>query len=61
MLAAVPLAGLSFLWRCTEALPNQAVAELRQFDKKRPGKKVSNDDWESPSDPVALPAVRWWR
>jgi signal transduction histidine kinase len=28
-------------------------AELRQFDKKRPGKKVSNDDWESPSDPDA--------
>ena len=28
-------------------------AELRQFDKKRPGKKVSNDDWDSPSDPDA--------
>jgi len=26
-------------------------AELRQFDRKRRGKKVSNDDWESPSDP----------
>jgi IS5 family transposase len=28
-------------------------AELRQFDKKRPGKKVSNDDWENPNDPDA--------
>lgn len=27
--------------------------ELRQFDRNRPGKKVSNDDWESPSDPDA--------
>ncbi len=25
--------------------------ELRRFDKKRKGKKVSNKDWESPSDP----------
>lgn len=25
--------------------------QLRQFDKKRKGKKVSNDDWQSPSDP----------
>lgn len=24
--------------------------ELRQFDRKRPKKKVSNDDWESPTD-----------
>ena len=28
-------------------------AELRQFDKTRPGKKVSNDDWENPNDPDA--------
>lgn len=27
------------------------VEELKRFDKKRPGKKVSNDDWESPTDP----------
>lgn len=25
--------------------------ELRRFDKKRKGKKVSNKDWQSPSDP----------
>jgi transposase len=25
--------------------------QLRKFDKKRKGKKVSNKDWESPSDP----------
>jgi transposase len=28
-------------------------AELRQFDKTRPGKKVSNDDWENPNAPDA--------
>ena len=28
-------------------------AELRRFDKKRKGRKTSNDDWESPSDPDA--------
>jgi transposase len=27
------------------------VEELKRFDKSRTGKKVSNDDWESPSDP----------
>jgi hypothetical protein len=27
--------------------------ELRQFDRNRPGKKVSNDDWENPHDPDA--------
>jgi transposase len=27
------------------------VEELKRFDKARKGKKVSNDDWESPSDP----------
>lgn len=26
-------------------------AELKQFDRSRKNKKVSNDDWESPSDP----------
>ena len=25
--------------------------QLRQFDRTRNGKKTSNDDWESPSDP----------
>jgi transposase len=34
-------------------LEDPTDAELRQFDKKRPGKKVSNDDWESPSAPDA--------
>jgi transposase len=27
--------------------------QLRQFDRKRQGKKTSNDDWQSPSDPDA--------
>ena len=27
--------------------------ELRQFDRNRTGKKVSNDDWENPHDPDA--------
>ena len=27
------------------------IDDLKRFDKSRPGKKVSNDDWESPSDP----------
>lgn len=27
--------------------------EVRRFDKKRQGKKVSNEDWESPTDPDA--------
>jgi transposase len=27
------------------------VEEMKRFDKLRQGKKVSNDDWESPSDP----------
>jgi transposase len=33
--------------------PNETptVAEMKRFDKSRTGKKVSNDDWESPSDP----------
>lgn len=28
-------------------------AQLRQFDRRRKGKKTSNDDWKSPSDPDA--------
>lgn len=27
--------------------------DLRKFDQKRPGKKVSNDDWHNPHDPDA--------
>ena len=27
------------------------IDEIKRFDKSRRGKKVSNDDWESPSDP----------
>ncbi len=29
------------------------AAELQQFDRKRKGKKVSNDEWENPHDPDA--------
>jgi transposase len=32
-------------------LENPSDEELRRFDRKRKGKKVSNKDWESPSDP----------
>jgi len=32
-------------------LENPTDEDLRRFDKKRPDKKVSNDDWQSPSDP----------
>jgi transposase len=32
-------------------LENLTAEELRAFDKKRKGKKASNDDWHSPSDP----------
>jgi transposase len=32
-------------------LENPTDEELRRFDKKRKGKKVSNDDWQSPNDP----------
>ena len=33
-----------------EGLENPTAEEVRKFDKKRKGKKVSNDDWESSSD-----------
>jgi transposase len=35
--------------------PDQEPSDeaVRRFDKQRAGKKVSNDDWESPSDPDA--------
>ena len=32
-------------------MENPTDEELRRFDKKRKGKKVSNDDWQSPNDP----------
>jgi transposase len=34
-------------------LENLTDEELRKFDKKRKGKKASNDAWQSPSDPDA--------
>jgi len=34
-------------------IENPTDEELRRFDKKRQGKKASNDDWQSPSDPDA--------
>lgn len=34
-----------------EGLENLTDAELRRFDKKRQGKKVSNEQWASPIDP----------
>jgi transposase len=34
-------------------IENPTDEELRRFDKKRQGKKASNDDWHSPSDPDA--------
>ena len=34
-------------------LENPTAEELRKFDRKRKGKKCSNDDWQSPSDPDA--------
>jgi transposase len=34
-------------------LENPTDEELRRFDKNRPDKKVSNDDWQSPTDPDA--------
>ena len=34
-------------------IENATAEELRRFDRKRKDKKVSNDDWASPSDPDA--------
>ena len=34
-----------------EGIENPTDEDLRRFDKKRTGKKVSNDDWQSPTDP----------
>lgn len=36
-----------------EGLENPSDEELRRWDRKRKDKKVSNEDWESPSDPDA--------
>jgi transposase len=36
-----------------EGLVDAQASELSQFDKKRPDKSCSNEDWESPSDPEA--------
>jgi IS5 family transposase len=34
-----------------EGIENPTDEDLRRFDKKRTDKKVSNDDWQSPTDP----------
>ena len=34
-----------------EGIENPSPEQLRRFDRKRKGKKTSNRDWESPSDP----------
>jgi len=34
-----------------DGLENPTDEELRRFDKKRQGKKLSNEDWVSPTDP----------
>jgi len=36
-----------------QGLVEAKANELRNFDKKRPDKSCSNDDWQSPSDPEA--------
>jgi hypothetical protein len=36
-----------------EGMENPSDEDLRRLDRKRQDKKVSNDDWESPSDPDA--------
>jgi len=36
-----------------DGLTDAKANELRTYDKKRPDKSCSNDDWESPSDPEA--------
>jgi transposase len=42
-----------YLQRLAEeaGIENPTAEDLRRFDKQRKDKKVSNDDWESPSDP----------
>jgi hypothetical protein len=43
----------TYLKRLAEeaGLKNPTEEELRRFDRKRPGKKMSNDEWVSRSDP----------
>jgi len=36
-----------------EGIENPTLEEMQRFDRKRKGKKVSNEDWESPVDPDA--------
>lgn len=36
-----------------EGIENPTVEQLRQMDRKREDKKVSNDDWHNPNDPDA--------
>jgi transposase len=36
-----------------EGLVDAQASDLSQYDKKRPDKSCSNEDWESPSDPEA--------
>ena len=36
-----------------EGIENPTDEDLRKFDKKRKGKKVSNDEWHNPHDPDA--------
>ena len=39
-----------------EGIENPTDEDLRKFDKKRKGKKVSNDEWYNPNDPDARSA-----
>lgn len=36
-----------------EGIENPTEAELRNFDRKRKGRKTSNEEWKSPADPDA--------
>jgi transposase len=46
-------------WEYVQRLAREAgleatdAAELRRFDRKRPGKKTSNEQWQNPHDPDA--------
>ncbi len=42
----------------TAGLENPSDEELQRFDKNRPDKTVSNEDWKSPTDPDARIAKR---
>jgi transposase len=47
------VAGLMRAEGLVELDETPSAEELRRYDKKRKGKKVSNDDWENPHDPDA--------